>query len=269
MTLFPFRRAGLGTGPKGSTPSPAVAGYLREVAHGLTGLGASRRRLLLRELEGHLLDEAEARGIADEPGFRGLISEKESAEALAREIASGESGDTTHRSETALLAGALLGLATGGYLWLQGEWSWYFALVFGTAHGFAVGTGIFLVRSRWQRFGPGLRLLLSVVFGALLAIPLGLTSRHSFLYSRLMYGAFTGYLVERHSEGRPAWQPILETLAFTLLDFLQVSIFHPKWRYNWTMEMAFNFTLTLAVLVALNLRRVLAGRWVLATRGER
>jgi len=266
MIFSPLRWVDRESASQGQAVSQALAGYLEEVARGLTGLGSNRRRLLLRELEGHLLDEAEAREINDEAGMRALLAEKESAATLAKEIASGESGDTTHRSETSLLAGALLGLATGGYLWLQGEWTWYFALVFGTAHGFAVGTGIFLVRSRWQRYGTGLRLFLSVFFGALLAIPLGLTGRHSFLYSRLMYGAFTGYLVERHSEGRPAWQPILETLGFTVLDFLQVSLFHPRWRYNWTMEMAFNFTLTLAVLVALNLRRVLAGRWVLATR---
>ncbi len=249
--------------------SQVLAAYLDEFAQGLSGLSASRRRLLIRELEGHLLDEAEARGMLDEAGMRALIAEKEAPEALAREITSGESGDTTHRSETALLAGALLGLVTGGYLWLQGNWSWHFALVFGTAHGFAVGTGIFLVRSRWQRFGAGMRLFLSVFFGALLAIPLGFTGNRSFLYSRLMYGAFTGYLVERHSEGRPAWQPILETVGFTVLDFLQFSFFHPRWNYGWVLEMTFNFTLTLAVLVALNLRRVMAGRWILAARGER
>ncbi|MBK8791944.1 MAG: hypothetical protein IPN59_02110 [Holophaga sp.] len=242
--------------------------YLDEVSRGLSGLSASRKRLVIRELEGHLLDEADARGISDEAGFRGMIAEKEAPEQLAQQIANGEDGDATHRSETSLLAGALLGLATGGYLWLQGSWPWYFALVFGTAHGFAVGTGIFLVRNRWQRFGPGLRLLISVFFGALLAIPLGLTGHRGFIYSRLMYGAFTGYLVERHSEGRPAWQPILETVGFTCLDFLQMAFFHPRWHYNWTLEMAFNFTLTLAVLVALNLRRVMAGRWLLAIRGE-
>ncbi len=247
----------------------ALVAYLDEVARGLSGLGSGRRRLVLRELEAHLLDEAEARGLLSESGMRTLLAEKELPEALAREIANGESGDTTHRSETALLAGALLGLVTGGYLWLQGEWPWYYALVFGTAHGFAVGTGIFLVRSRWQRFGTGMRIFLSVFFGALLAIPLGFTGHRGFLYSRLMYGAFTGYLVERHSEGRPAWQPVVETLAFTFLDFLQMAYFHPRWRYNWTLELAFGFTLTLAVLVALNLRRILAGRWVLATREER
>jgi hypothetical protein len=247
--------------------SQALADYLTEFNQGLSGLGSSRRRLLVRELEGHLLDEAEARGIQDEVGMRALLSEKEAPEALAREIASGESGDTTHRSETALLAGALLGLVTGSYLWLQGGWPWHFALVFGTAHGFAVGTGIFLARNRWKRFGPGLRLLLSVGFGALLAIPLGFTG-HRFLYSRLMYGAFTGYLVERHAEGRPAWQPILETCLFTVLDFIQFHFCHPRSHYGWIFEMTFNFTLTLAVLVALNLRRVMAGRWILATRGE-
>jgi len=246
----------------------AVQSYLDEVAQGLKQLSSSRRRLVLRELEGHLLDEAEARGISEEAGFRALISEKEPPEQLAKEIATGENRDISHRSETALIAGALLGLVTGGFLWLQGGWAWYFALVFGTAHGFAVGTGIFLVRSRWQHFSPGRRLLISVVFGALLAIPLGLTGRRGFLYSRLMYGAFTGYLVERHSEGRPAWQPILETVAFTLLDFIQMWIYHPRWQYQWVHELTFNFTLTLAVLVALNLRRILAGRWLLAMRGE-
>lgn len=246
--------------------SRAVECYLEEVASGLSGLSASRRRLLIRELESHLLDEAEARGLSDEAGFRQLIAEKDPPETLAHAIAASEEKDTTHRSETALLAGALLGLATGGYLWLQGSWSWSFALVFGTAHGFAVGTGIFLVRNRWQRFSPALRLLISLAFGALLATPLGFTGRHSFLYSRLMYGAFTGYLVERHSQGRPAWQPVLDTLAFTALDYLQVRFFHPTWRYDWVMEMAFNFTLTLAVLVALNLRRALAGRWLLGMR---
>lgn len=247
----------------------SVQNYLDEVARGLTDLSPSRRRLILRELEAHLLDEAEARGITDDAGFRLLISEKEAPEQLAQEIANGEDRDSTHRSETAFVAGALLGLATGGYLWLQGHWPWYLALIFGTAHGFAVGTGIFLVRNRWQRFSPGLRLAISIIFGAMLAIPLGFTGHHEFLFSRLMYGAFTGYLVERHAAGRPAWQPIAETLGFTFLDFLQVVLSYPRWHYYWATELAFNFTLTLAVLLALNLRRIMARNWLLAMRGER
>ncbi|MCE1229063.1 MAG: DUF4407 domain-containing protein [Firmicutes bacterium] len=247
-------------------PSRALERYLDDVAQGLEGLGSGRKRLVLRELASHLLDEAEAREIVDEPGFKALLAEKEAPEELAQSIASGENGDVSHRSETALLAGALMGLATGGYLGLQGGWSWAFAILFGTAHGFAVGTGIFLARPRWRHYAPWLRVLLSLVFGALLATPLGFTGHRSFLYSRLMYGAFTGYLVERHSEPRPAWQVLLEILVFTGVDFIQTRFFHPQWNYHWISEMAFNCTLVLAVLVALNLRRTLAGRWLLGLK---
>lgn len=248
--------------------SEPLSAYLAEVERGLRGLSSGRRRLVLRELEGHLLDEAEARGLEDEAGMRSLLAEKEAPELLAKEIAQGEDGDSSHRSETALVAGAVLGLATGGYLWLQ--WPWYLATAFGTALGLAVGTGMFLVRPRWQRLGPQLRLFFSVLFGTLLAIPLGFTSRHGFVVSRLLYGAFTGYLVERHSEPRPAWQAILETLGITVIDFaVEVLLLHRIRHYNWTYELSFYFTLTLAVLVVVQLRRALSGRWVSAAPSER
>lgn len=250
-----------------STP---LASYLAEVERGLRGLSGGRRRLLLRELEGHLLDEAEARGLDDEAGMRSLLAEKEAPELLAKEIAQGEDGDASHRSETALMAGAVLGLATGGYLWLQGNWPWYLSTAFGTALGLAVGTGMFLVRPRWQRLGPHFRLLFSILFGTLLAIPLGFTSRHGFVVSRLLYGAFTGYLVERHSQSRPAWQPVVETLAITVVDFVvEVLLLQRMRRYNWTYELSFYFTLTLAILIVVQLRRALSGRWVSAAPSER
>lgn len=248
----------------------SLAAYLAEVERGLRGLPGSRRRLVLRELEGHLLDEAEARGMTDEAAMRTLLAEKEAPELLAKEIAEGEDGDASHRSETALIAGAFLGLATGGYLWLQGNWPWYLSVAFGTAHGLAVGTGIFLVRPRWQRLGPQMRLLASVLFGTLLAIPLGFTGRRGFIISRLLYGAFTGYLVERHSQNRPAWQPVVETLAVTVLDFcLEILILQRYRNYAWMAEVTFFFTLTLAVLAVMALRRAISGRWVLTAESKR
>jgi hypothetical protein len=248
----------------------ALASYLAEVERGLSGLPAGRRRLFLRELEGHLLDEAEARGIEDEGAMEDLLSAKESPREIAFELSSSDDGDAVHRNEIALLAGALLGLATGGYLWLQGGWPWHLSLAFGTAHGLAVGSGILLVRSRWQSLGPRARVLASIVFGTLMAIPLGFTSTRGFVASRLLYGGFTGYLLERHSlKARAPWQPVLETLAFTAVDFvLEVLVVQRVHHYNWSLEMSFNFTLALGVLLAIHCRRLLVGRWLLNPMGR-
>ncbi len=243
----------------------ALAAYLSEVERGLGGLSSGRRRLILRELEAHLLDEAEARDIRTESQMAVLLAEKEVPGELAGELSSGEGTDANHRSETALLAGSLLGLATGGYLFLQGGWPWHLSLAFCMAHGLAVGTGIFLLRRRWQRLGNQGRVLTSMLFGTLMAIPLGFTSTRGFNVSRLVYGAFTGYMLERHSEPRPAWQAVGETLAFTVLDaLLWTFVFHHRRPYAWLLELSFNFTLVLAVLVAIHLKRLMSGRWLLA-----
>ena len=243
----------------------ALRAYLSEVERGLGGLSSSRRRLILRELEAHLRDEAEARDIQDEAQMTTLLEEKEFPQELAAELSSGEGTDATHRSETALLAGAMIGLATGGYLFLQGNWPWHLSLAFCMAHGLAVGAGIFLMRPRWQQLGGQGRVLASVLFGTLLAIPLGFTSLRGFRASRLLYGAFTGYMLERHAQNRPPWQPILETLAFTGIDYLMsVFVFTHHHGYAWLLELSFNFTLALGVLVAIHLKRLMSGRWLLA-----
>jgi hypothetical protein len=242
----------------------ALDSYLAEVERGLQGLPSGRRRLFVRELEAHLLDEAEARGMLSETAMTDLLAEKEAPLRLASELSSQDNGDSTHKSESALLAGSLLGIATGGYLWIQGGWPWHLSLFFCTALGLAVGTGVFLMRPRWQRLSGQGRLLASMLFATVLSIPLGFTSVCGFNGSRLMYGAFTGYLLERHSQTRPPWQPVAETLAFTLVDFLVYTFFirhhHP---YAWFYEVTFNFTLVLGVLVALQLKRMLSGRWLL------
>jgi GNAT superfamily N-acetyltransferase len=248
----------------------ALAGYLAEVERGLQGLPSGRRRLFLRELESHLADEAEAKGIESEAQMNELLAEKELPQELAFELSTHEDGDAAHKSNAALLAGSFIGLATGGYLWLQGGWPWHLSLAFCTAHGLAVGAGIFLVRPRWQRLGSQGRLLASVLFATLLAIPLGFTSLRGFRSTRLLYGAFTGYMLERHSQTRPPWQPVLETLGFTVLDFLVYRlVLHHRRPYDWILELSFNFTLALAVLVALHLKRMLSGRWLLAPQNPR
>ena len=245
--------------------SQVLADYLSEVERGLRGLSSGRRRLIIRELEAHLRDEAEARELRTEAQLAALLAEKEVPGALASELSSGEGTDATHRSETALMAGGLLGIATGGYLFLQGNWPWHLSLAFCLAHGLAVGAGIFLVRPRWQRLGGQGRILTSVLFATLLAIPLGFTSLRGFKASRLLYGAFTGYMLERHTEARPAWQAIAETLAFTALDFLSYTYMVTHHRpYAWLTELSFNFTLALGVLVAIHLKRLMSGRWLLA-----
>ena len=245
-----------------------LASYLAEVERGLQALPSGRRRLFIRELESHLLDEAEAKGIQTASQMAALLAEKERPLELAQEISSNDEGDSAHKSETALLAGGLLGLATGGYLWLQGGWPWHLSLAFCTAHGLAVGAGIFLVRPHWQRLGNQARLLTSLLFATLLAIPLGFTSTRGFQPSRLLYGAFTGYMLERHSQARPPWQAVLETATFTVLDYLFYTlVFTHRHPYNWILELSFNFTLALGVLVALHLKRLLGGRWLLAPHG--
>jgi len=58
---------------------------------------------------------------------------------------------------------------------------------------------------------------------------------------------------------------ILETLAFTAIDaFFWTFVFHHRRPYAWLLELSFNFTLALGVLVALHLKRLLSGRWLLA-----
>jgi hypothetical protein len=243
----------------------SLAAYLSEVERSLEGLSSGRRRLIIRELESHLRDEAEARCIQTEAQMAALLEEKEFPRDLAAELSTGEGTDATHRSETALLAGSLLGIATGGYLFLQEVWPWHLSVAFGVALGLAVGTGIFLVRPRWQTLGSRKRVLASMAFATVLAIPLGFTSLRGFNATRLLYGAFTGYMMERHTEPRAAWQAILETLAFTGVDYLVwtylMNHHHP---YNWIVELSFNFTLALAVLVAIHIKRLLSGRWLLA-----
>lgn len=241
----------------------ALASYLSDVEHGLRALSASRRRLFLRELEGHLLDEAEARGVSDEVGMEALLKEKERPEDLARELGLEDGDANGHRHETALLSGALIGAATGGYLWLQTGWPWHLSLSFAVAHGLAVGAGMFLVRPRWQRLSPVARLAASTLFGTLLAAPLGFTSFRGFVLSRMFYGGFTGFLLERHAEKRPLWHLALEVLGFTAFDgIMEVFVLQRMRRYHLWEELSFNIILALAVLAAMRLRSALAARWV-------
>jgi hypothetical protein len=245
--------------------SKALEAYLTQVGSGLKGLTGRRRVTLLRELETHLLDEAEALGIGSESAMAAMLSGKEHPSLLAEELTVGEGQDANHRSGTALAAGLIIGLGTGAHLWIEG-WHWYICLAFGLAQGLAVGSGYFWVRRHWLRLNPWARTAVAVLITSLLSIPLGFTTHHGFRPTRLFYGAFTGFLLERHSQERPPWQTLLEPVAFTaLMFFLEIGVLG-RVPFRWWMvplELSFNATILLSVMVALRFKRVLAERRVL------
>ncbi|MBK8726094.1 MAG: hypothetical protein IPL96_08540 [Holophagaceae bacterium] len=255
------------------TPFRSLDGYLAEVARGLGNIPSRRRILFLREVGDHLLDEAEAKGIQDDAGMRELLSTKEMPHELARELGDGDIRDSSHRQATAIAGGILIGLGTGGHLVLTG-WSLAISFAFGLTHGLAVGTGLFWVRHSWQRLGAKGRLAASIALSVLLSIPLGFTSTRGFVLSRLFYGAYTGYLFERHAQRRPLGQWLLEISAFTAFVFLTESLLLHRYPLGkitpWivAMEWSFNATLHLAVIGALWMRTLLAERRVLTPQGQ-
>jgi hypothetical protein len=247
--------------------------YLAEVESGLKGLPRGRRRLLIRELAAHLNDELEARSLSGDEGLRALLADKEDPEVLARSLAETEDEGFVHRSGTKLLAGGLLALATGGYLFSLGR-PWYLALTIGTATGMAVGVGIFWARRRWQRLHPALRVASAILLGTLLAIPLGFTVPDvAFAPGRLAYGAFTGYLAERLLRRRSPWAWILDNVGFTIcIWFISVVITHQQTltRADWHLvpkSMLFTFVLQAGVWGALRLHQLLDERWLLNPKG--
>jgi hypothetical protein len=248
----------------------ALEAYLDQVGSGLKGLSRRRRLTLLRELRAHLLDEAEARGITTESAMASLLSDKEHPVLLGEELAESEGQDANHRGGTALAAGMIIGLATGGHMWFEG-WRWYICLAFAAAQGLAVGAGYFWVRRHWLRLDPWARTTVAVVITSLLSIPLGFTTHHGFRATRLLYGAFTGYLLERHSQERPLWQSFLEPVLFTAFMFVVEAGVLGRVRFQWwkvPLELSFNATILLSVMLALRLRRLLAERRVLTPQQQ-
>jgi hypothetical protein len=248
----------------------ALEAYLAQVGSGLKGLTRRRRLTLLRELGAHLQDEAEARGITSESAMLALLSEKEHPSLLAEELAVSEGQDANHRGGTALAAGMIIGLATGGHMWFEG-WRWYIALAFATAQGLAVGAGYFWARRHWLRLNPWARTAVAVVITSLLSIPLGFTTHHGFKPTRLLYGAFTGFLLERHSQERPLWQTFLEPVAFTALMFFLEAGVLGRIRFQWwkvPLELSFNATILLSVMLATRFKRLLAERRVLTPQEQ-
>ncbi len=247
--------------------------YLAEVEAGLKGLPRGRRRLMIRELTAHLMDEMESRGLSGEEGMRTILAEKEEPEFLARSLADSEDDGFTHRSGTKLLAGGLLALATGGYLFFLGR-PWYLALTIGTGTGMAVGAGIFWARRRWQRLHPALRVVSAILLGTLLAIPLGFTVPDvAFAPGRLAYGAFTGYLAERLRRRRSPWAWVLDNVGFTIcIWFISVVVTQQQQlgRANWDQvpkSMLFTLVLQAGVWASLRLHQLLDERWLLNPKG--
>lgn len=248
----------------------ALEAYLAEVDAGLRGLSRRRRLVLVRELKAHLYDEADSRGIQSEAAMADLLAEKEHPALLAEGLACGEIEDATHRGATALAAGMIIGLATGFHLMLEGR-RWYIALTFAAAQGLAVGAGYFWARRSWLRLGPWARTGMAVLATLVLSIPLGFTTMHGFKPTRLLYGAFTGYLLERHSQERPLWQTLLEPVLFTAFMFLLETGILGRVRFAWwkvPLELSFNATILASVMLALRFRRILAERRVLTPQEQ-
>jgi len=244
--------------------------YLAEVERGLASLPRGRRRLFLRELESHLLDEAQARGLESDADLRMLVSEKEPAELLAAEIAENDGDNIAHRGETAILAGSLIGIVAGLTKWIMGA-PWYICLGWGVALGLALCASLFSLRRHWQRHPLALRLAVAILLGTLLAIPLGFTGR-SFWGWRLFYGAFLGYMVERHFQRRPLWQVLADTFGFTVLSLaVDLYLFCPEKHFEWWVlgrMLCLNYAIAFALVWAMALNRHLSERWVLAPRGR-
>jgi len=246
--------------------SRVLDAYLVQVGSALKSLTRRRRLTLIRELEAHLLDEAEARGIASESGMSAMLSEKEHPSLLGEELAVSEGQDANHRGGTALAAGMIIGVATGGHMWIEGVWRWYLCLTFAAAQGLAVGAGYFWARRHWLRLNPWARTAVAVLITSLLSIPLGFTTHYGFRPTRLFYGAFTGFLLERHSQERPLWQTLLEPVLFTAFMFILEAGILGRVRFEWwkvPLELSFNATILLSVMVALRFKRLLAERRVL------
>ncbi len=267
--MEPVRGDGLGI--RGTPLIQGLDAYLAELERGMKGVPARRRRLIVRELQANLLDEAEARGMLDDRGIRALLEEKEPPEVLAQQFHQTDGEEASHRGGSALLAGALIGLATGGHLWFD-QWRWYICLSFGLAHGLAVGAGFFWLRRHWQKLGPILRVATAMLLATLLAIPMGFTSRLGFVPTRLLYGTYTGYLLERHADLKRPWWLLLESLLFTgVMFFAEMVVFQRIQVFRWSSlfgELSFNLTLGLGVLGALWLKRLLSERWLLSVRGQ-
>jgi len=244
--------------------------YLAEVERGLGHVPRGRRRLFLRELRANLLDEAQARGLQSDSEFRNLVAEKEDPADLAAEISASEMGSTVHRGETALLAGTLIGIATGATKWIMGS-PWYIGLGWSVALGLALCASLFTLRRHWQRLHPLLRVTAAILIGTLLAIPLGFTGRE-FWGWRLFYGAFLGYMVERHFQRRPFWQLLLDTLAYTILTIVvDIYYFCPEKHFDWMVLgrlLCLNYAISFALVGAMALNRTLSERWVLAPRSR-
>jgi hypothetical protein len=195
-----------------------------------------------------------------------MLAEKDPPQQIAAELTRQDEGDTSRRREISLMAGAIIGLATGAILWFQ-EHPWYLCLGWCTALGLAVGTSLFFMRSNWQRLSPSRRMMAAVVLGTLLSIPLGYAGTR-FWPLRLLYGAFLGYLVERYTDRRPIWQLVFDTTAFSSLVLaIDLCILCPEkvfslWMLSRTLGM--NFTIAFAVLGAMGFKRFMQERSVLA-----
>lgn len=242
-------------------------------------LPSGQRGRLLKELESHLLDEADSRNVRNDEDMRTLLAEKDDPENLARDLCQGEASDFLHRHKTSLLAGLIIGLVGGLFLWFDGK-PLRFSVLFGLIHGLVTGTALFCARRHWLRLGPNGRTLSSILLASLMAFPLAYLRRNgAFVPSWILYGAWFGYLFERfNGRTRSSWVWIIENLLMSCLVFTVEAKL-----YNWffserttlaaisrymPVEMGLNAAIQSSVYCAVRLREHLAQRWLLRSFNE-
>lgn len=239
--------------------------YLREVERELARVEPLRRRRLIRELEEELLSELDTLSGGSGP-IKAILERREDPAELGRALARME--EETLRLRLVVATGGALAMTVGAgaYFLFKEVIPWRIALIFGVTQGGAVGFILLFLRHFWQGRGIGLRRLWAVLLGALAALPWSLLFGLRFHPEIVPYGAFLGWLVERHVDpvGPRGW--VVDNLGFTVLMAVQDRFFNPGAHGDWSEVpglLLFHACLQLGVAGAMAWRRRLRGSWIL------
>lgn len=243
----------------------SLRAYLRSVDRELTGVEPVRRARLLRELEAELLSELDTLS-GDSGPIKAILARREDPAELGRALAQTEAETLRVRLVVATGGALAMTLGAGLYFTFKEVIPWRVALIFGLTQGGAVGFVLLSLRHLWQGKGPALRRLWAVLLGVLGALPWSLLFGARFHPEIVPYGAYLGWLSERHADGVGPAGWVLDNLAFTLLMTLQDRLFHPEQPGGWPDFLSlvlFHACLQAGVAGAMAWRRHIRGSWVL------
>lgn len=244
----------------------ALEGFLEQVAARLGGLSPWRRRRVLADLRGHLLELVEAEREAQPTASTASILAGLAPEEWARGILRAESLGFLQRGVSSLAASLALGLLSVLFMRASGR-SPVHALAFGAGYGLSVGFTLFWFQDRWRGGRGWARWALPMALGALASVPWAFMLNRRFDPPMVFYGAVTGYLLLRFAASRRWSVWVTDNLALTAVAFLLAGYeFHwdPRHIAPRMIPWAMGYHLTLQGGVALALwahRRI--GRWFL------